>query len=277
MFPVDGLTIVGTQLDDGYLRLEEFTVGPRQFFHIRTITFVQHGTPTHTIVLHVIISAQHLLQLPRIGIHISKIQATASRDAVADTCHTDSISLGRLDSLEPHIQQLLHLVVIGKGVTIPEAVVTVGEDIHRGVDMILAQCLIIGGGIGVRGHRLIVVTREDKRRRCDMALHLHLVGILLAPSLILFLVAQEIIYRSLVCLVHHRDDGVEQYLEIRALGIHRMGGHCRYQMTAGREAHQSYVMRVDMPCLRTVAHRAYRLLGILDRYLWIAVGHAVFQ
>ena len=75
----------------------------------------------------------------------------------------------------------------------------------------------------------------------------------------------------------HRDDRIEQYLEIRRSIARRVGSQRRCQMTACRESHDAHVLLVDMPLVSMSAHHLHRLLRILQGHLVVAMGHTVFQ
>ena len=56
-----------------------------------------------------------------------------------------------------------------------------------------------------------------------------------------------------------------------------MGSNRRSQVTAGREAHDTDILRIDVPLLGMPAHQLHGLLGIVGRNLTHTVWHAVFQ
>ena len=111
-----------------------------------------------------------------------------------------------------------------------------------------------------------------------MLLHLTVVGELLDELLVTALVTEETDDRALVGLtLVHRDDRIEQYLEVGTRLQRGMGGSRRSQMAAGREAHDTDVVGADMPRLGTVAHGAYGVLGVAHRNRAVALGHTVCQ
>ena len=75
----------------------------------------------------------------------------------------------------------------------------------------------------------------------------------------------------------HRDDGIEQYLEVGGSITLRVGGDGRCQMAASREAHDAHLLGIDVPGFCHAAYQSHGLLGILDGYPIGSVWHAVFQ
>ena len=75
----------------------------------------------------------------------------------------------------------------------------------------------------------------------------------------------------------HRDDRIEENLEV-GLGIAcGMSSHCGSQMSTCREAHDAYVLRIDVPILSIAAHQSDSLFGILCGYGIMTMRHTIFQ
>ena len=125
-------------------------------------------------------------------------------------------------------------------------------------------------------HRTVVVCQSQEAARRV------LVDVLLVAVLVdqfaLGRLAQQVVARALVCgALFHGDDRIEQYLEVRCCLSCSMGSHRRSQVSACREAHDAYIVRIDVPLLGMPANQSDSLFGILCRNGIVTVGHAVFQ
>ena len=108
-----------------------------------------------------------------------------------------------------------------------------------------------------------------------MRLHLELVAVQADQVGILLLVAQEAVQRALVRAGAHRDDGIDEDLEVRPEFIRGVGGDGRRQVSAGGGAHDADVAGVQVPDGGAVAHRPHRPLGVADGQGAVPVGDAV--
>ena len=74
----------------------------------------------------------------------------------------------------------------------------------------------------------------------------------------------------------HRNDRIEQYLEIGSCIALGMGSYRRGQMATGREAHDAYIIRIDVPFLGMTAHQTHSLVSILLGNGIVAMRHTIF-
>ena len=156
-----------------------------------------------------------------------------------------------------------------------KAVATSRIDIYAGWHLIGIQFLIVVHTVDGQ-YDAVVVSQGDEgtwRMVADM-----LLITVLVHQLTLGLLAQQIIARALMGHpLLHRDDGIEQYLEVGQGVAGSVCGNGRGQMATCREAHDTYILRVDMPLLSMTAHQSDSLFSILGRHLPSTMRHAVFQ
>lgn len=75
-----------------------------------------------------------------------------------------------------------------------------------------------------------------------------------------------------------RDSGVHQYREVGPVVRSRESGRCgRCQMSSGREAHDAYAVRIDMPQPRLFPDHSYGRQRVFDRNVGMSVRHPVAQ
>ena len=134
---------------------------------------------------------------------------------------------------------------------------------------------IVCDGVGNRRNEAVVIGENNDGGRGLVRLHLELVAVQADQVGILLLVAQEAVKRALVRAGAHRDDGIDEDLEVRPEFVRGVGGDGRRQVSAGGGAHDADVAGVQVPDGGAVAHRPHRPLGVADRQGAVPVGDAV--
>ena len=157
-----------------------------------------------------------------------------------------------------------------------EAVAARGVYVHGGRYACAAQRRVVRQPVGQGRHGTVVAGHDDEGRGRLVAAHLLVVGKLVDKGLVGSAVAQEAHHRAFVCdALVHRDDGIEQYLEVGARVDGCMCGSGRRQVASGRESHDAHVVWIHLPCLCAVAHGAYGVLCVRHGQRAVALGHAV--
>ena len=150
--------------------------------------------------------------------------------------------------------------MIGKRLANAKAVATGRIDMHGGRHLTGDELLIVVQAVEWR-HGAVVVS-QSQEAAWGMLRHMLFVGVLI-DEFPLGGLTQQIVERALVSgALLHRDDRIEQYLEVRCSVASGMGSNGRGQMTASREPHDAYVLRVDMPLLGIPTNQSDGLLSI---------------
>ena len=127
-----------------------------------------------------------------------------------------------LETLEPGLQFEQHLdVVVERGAEAP-AVATSRIDVDAGGNVVLVKFGVVVAAVD-RHHHVIVETQRYPRTRSGAA-HLHDVAEFYLAFLSWFLAEQIVVRAAVSELGIHRDDGVEEYLEVWLGIFHRVGG-----------------------------------------------------
>ena len=148
-----------------------------------------------------------------------------------------------------------------------------------GRHVVTVALLIVVGSVGRRHSTVVVAQGNEGSGRGSR--HLHVVAVQLLQLLHVALgvvFAQEVIVRPFVRKTGvHRDDGIEENLEVGLRVAFRVSGDSRGQMTTSRRAHDTHLLRVNVPLLGVAAHHTDGLLGIADGDLEVSARHAIFQ
>ena len=167
------------------------------------------------------------------------------------------------------------MLPIGEEGHVAVAVAARRIDVQRAADAFVVHRVVVGDGIGEGRDEAVVIRQDDDRRRRLVRLYLELVAVQTDQVGILLLVAQEAVQRALVCAGAHRNDRVNQDLEVRPESVGGVGGDGRRQVSAGGGAHDADVAGVQVPDGGAVAHRPHRPLGVADGQGAVPVGDAV--
>ena len=108
--------------------------------------------------------------------------------------------------------------------------------------------------------------------------HLAVVAKSLDEFLVIALLAKQVAAGTFMLpFLLHGDNRVEENGEIGPHAPFGMGGERGREVSAGREPHDTNVVRVEPPLRRTVAQNAHGLLGIAEWHVMVALWHAVLQ
>ena len=75
----------------------------------------------------------------------------------------------------------------------------------------------------------------------------------------------------------HRNDRIEENLEIRRGIAFAVRSNDACEMSASRTAHYSYVFSIDIPCFSIASEQFHGILSISDRHSAVAFWHTIFQ
>ena len=225
ILPVLGLRVVSAQFDNHYIGLEGQCIAPSHLVHVGEVALVQHGTRANAEVLNPVAIAQQALQLSRIAVLGTHVDAVAISNTVADTSHAHCILLRSGYRLEPVTQIVQQLVVILEPRTEAESMVARRVDIHGAIVAGITHGRVVLYAIGYNRHQTVVAGADDAGRGCEVAAHSVLCRVLPHQlGVFMSLLTQEVDARPLMryALVH-RYDGIEQYREVRT---HLIGREC---------------------------------------------------
>ena len=184
-----------------------------------------------------------------------------------------------LETCKPGFEFEDHVVMILEALAIAPAMTACGIDMDGGGYIVFVKLLIVVQAIG--GRHSLVVIREGEEGTRGGAVHLQVVAEVCLQLTQVFLrvaIAQEVIVGPFVGKARiHRDNRIEENLEVRGCIARGMGGNSRSEMTSRREAHDADVVTVDMPLDGVPADCFYGLLSIGDGDETVAMRHAVLQ
>lgn len=178
-----------------------------------------------------------------------------------------------LQLVEPIGEILEHGLVVWEAFLDAEAVAALGIDVQGGGDAEGAEGQVVVHTIG-RGHGTVVVGQQEDGRRCEL-IDLPLIAVELHQR-VAGIAADEVVVRATVGAERiHRHHGVEQYLELRTHLLRCTRGHGAGQVTAGREAHDAYLLWVDAEVVGIGLEITDAVIDVVLRYLVMAIRHAV--
>ena len=148
-------------------------------------------------------------------------------------------------------------------------------DVQRAAVACVAHSGVVRDGVRDGRDERVVIGQDDDGGRGQVRLHLQFVAVQLDQFLVLLLIPEKAVQRALVRAGAHRDDGIDQDLEVRASLVRRVGGDGRCQVSAGGRAHDADVTRIELPAGRAVAHHPHRILGVRDGESAVPVRYPV--
>ena len=180
-------------------------------------------------------------------------------------------------TVEPHGEIVQHLIMERPRRAKSESVTTRWIDIQRAVVTLTAHFRIIGHAISHWGHHTVIICCKNDGRWRQVAHYGILIRELFHQFLVfLSLFSQEVHTRALMRLaLIHRDYRIKKDGEIRTTVVLTMRRNGRSQMSTSRKAHDTHILRINIPHLCRIPDCTDSLLSVAHRNTPITIWHTI--
>ena len=224
------------------------------------IALVQQSAGTDSEILYPISLSQHTAQHSRITVTITILDTCSIRNTISNASYTDSIFMRYFETTEPRRQFVQHFILIEETLANSPSMSAGRVNMKYRRNIVLVQRQIIINSVS-RRNDFIIITIYDKSTRCIFR-HLLFIRIFKFQfSRSIF--SQKVVVRAPMGIRFiHRNHRIKKNLKVRTKFGLSMSGNGRSQMSTGRRAHDTNVIRVQIPDIGTVTHQFHCCFSI---------------